>query len=297
MEMLIIVAFVSIGVIVFTAGVVKMISRFRKGVEAVGGLEGLKAMQLRMMEEKPAVALPVVTPVSKSNTARTLSLIFTFSLLLSCGVAGFFQARAIRETRLLEAEGTVTSATVVAKKITENDDGDETYYVTYAFGASSPEAETQHVQRKESVPYAVFVQAEEGGSIDVIYAPSDPKVARVMAGYKPGRVNYLAGIIGAIVGIVDLSLLMAFLPSYRKAVRLDTEGMMATTTILDLHESSDSDGTTYYVAYALPDGQRIRHSIKSAIYKQLHVGDSVTIVYLADNPKVFRPEWSYLEWN
>ncbi|MBN1876444.1 MAG: hypothetical protein JXA33_19625, partial [Anaerolineae bacterium] len=156
---------------------------------------------------------------------------------------------------------------------------------------SSPEAGTQQVQRKESVPYEVFVRIAEGGQIEVIYARSDPKVVRAMAEYKPGRVNYLPGIIGGIVGIVDLLLTTAFFRGHRNAVRLDTEGIMATTTILDLYESSSSDSTTYYVAYTLPDGQQIRHTVLSRIYETLQIGDAVRIVYLMDNPRIFRPEW------
>ncbi|MBN2390655.1 MAG: DUF3592 domain-containing protein [Anaerolineae bacterium] len=288
---IIIVVVVGISTLTFVISALKMFSKVKSAVEAAGGLEGLKVAYHQAAEEHLARALPVVTPVSKTTTARTLSLIFAFSLLLSCAVGGFFQVRAIRETQLLDAEGIVTRATVVDKKIAEDDDGDETYYVTYTFSASSPEASTQQVQRKESVPYEVFIQFAEGSQIEVVYARSDPKVVRALVKYKPGRVSYLPGIIGGIVGLVDLLLMTAFFRSYQNAVRLDTEGLMTTTTILDLYESSGSDSTTYYVAYTLPDGQQIRHSVGQKIYETLHVGDAVRIVYLMENPRIFRPEW------
>lgn len=288
---IIVVVVVGISSLTFILSVLKMFSKVKSAVEAAGGLEGLKAAYLREAEAHPARAFQAVTPVSSTATARTASLIFAFSLLLTCGVAGFFQVHAIRETQLLGAEGVVTAATVVEKKITEDDDGDETYYVTYTFNVSSPEAGMQQVQRKESVPYEVFVYVAAGGQIEVIYARSDPQVVRVTAKYKPGRVNYLPGIIGGIVGIVVFLLTTTFFRGYRNAVRLDTEGIMATTTILDLYESSDSDSTSYYVAYTLPDGQQIRHSVLSRVYKTLHVGDAVRIVYLMENPGIFRPEW------
>ena len=295
---IVVIVFMGIGALIFILSVLKMVSKVKRDVEAVGGLEGVKAAYLRAAEEHPASARSTVTPASKTKTARTLNLIFAFSLLLSCGVGGFFQVRAFRESALLEDEGVVTTATVVEKHISEDDDGDETYYVTYAFSAyassaSLPEVGTQQMQRKESVPYEIFAQLEEGGTVEVIYAPSNPKVARVMAKYKPGRVSYLPGIIGGIVGLVDLLLMTAFFRRYQTAVRLDTEGLVTTTTILDLYESSSSDSTTYYVAYTLPNGQQIRHSVGQKIYKTLHVGDAVKIVYLSDNPRIFRPEW---EW-
>ena len=118
-------------------------------------------------------------------------------------------------------------------------------------------------------------------------------MVRALVKYKPGRVNYLPGIIGGIVGIVAFLLTTAFFRGYRNAMRLDIEGVMTTTTILDLYESSDSDSTTYYVAYTLPDGEQIRHSVLSRVYNTLHVGDAVRIVYLMENPRIFRPEW---EW-
>ncbi|MFN2109999.1 MAG: DUF3592 domain-containing protein [Anaerolineae bacterium] len=300
---IVVIVFMGIGALIFILSVLKMVSKVKRDVEAVGGLEGVKAAYLRAAEEHPASARSTVTPASKTKAARTLNLIFAFSLLLSCGVGGFFQVRAFRESALLEDEGVVTTATVVEKHISEDDDGDETYYVTYAFSAyassasspdtSSPEAGTQQVQRKESVPYHVFAQLEEGGKFEVIYAPSNPKVARVMANYEPGRVSYLPGIIGGIVGLVALALMTAFFRRYQNAVRLDTEGLLTTTEILDLYESSGSDSTTYYVAYTLPDGQQIRHSVGQRIYETLHVGDAVKIVYLSDNPRIFRPEWAW----
>ncbi len=65
---------------------------------------------------------------------------------------------------------------------------------------------------------------------------------------------------------------------------------MTTTTVLDLFATSDENSTTHYVAYTLPDGQKVRHGIKPAIYRQLQVNDLVRLVYLPDDPKVFRLE-------
>jgi len=276
-----------IGSIVFVAGVLKMISQFRKRLEAVGGLEGLKAARLAMVEEHPARVLPITTPTGKTESTRLVLGITVFCVLLSLGLGAFFQSRAIRTARLLESEGVVVTANVTARSISEDDDGDETYYVSYAFVTPAD----QTVKRKESVPYRVFAQVEEGGQIDVIYAHSYPRVARLMANYTPGEVSYVAAIVGGIMGLVGLLLSWTFHRTYRNAVRLDAEGFSIWAPILDLFESSDSDSTTYYVTYALPDGQQIRHAVKSAIYDRLHVGDQIRVVYLPDNPKVFRPEW------
>lgn len=291
MEALIVLLFMGVGAIAFIAGALKMVARFRKHIEAAGGVEGLKALQLRTMEEQPAVAVPIVTPVERVQTARLIWLFFAFSALLSFGLGGFFQYRAIRSARLLESEGVTTRATVAETRISEDDDGDETYYVTYTFDAQSPEAGSQQVKRKESVPYEVFLRAEEGGGIDIIYAGSDPKVARIMANHKPGKVSCLPSFLGGILGLVDAVLAVPFYRRLRNAMRLDVEGVLTTTAVLDLFTTSDDDSTTHYVAYTLPDGQKIRHGVKAAIYEQLHVGDLIRLVYLPDHPKIFRPEW------
>lgn len=291
MEILIILVFMGIGSIIFVAGALKMFSGVRKNIEAVGGLEGLEAAHLRMAEERPAAIVPVVTPVGQVKTARLVWLILALSALLCFGVGGFIQYRAIRSARLLENEGVVARATVTEKRISEDDDGDETYYVTYTFGAQSSDAGLQQVKRKESVHYEVFAQVEEGGRLDVIYARSDPKVARILANYESGKVSYLPIFVGGIIGLVEALLAAAFYRRFQNAVRLDAEGIPTTATVLDLFVTSGEDSATYYVAYNLPDGQKIRHTVSPAIYKRLHVGDSLRIVYLPDNPKVFRPEW------
>jgi hypothetical protein len=294
MDALIILAFMGIGAIVFVAGVLKMVAQFRGHIEAVGGLEGLKALQQRMMEAQPAAALPVVTPVGRVQTTRWVWLFFALSALLSFGLGGFFQYRALRSARLLENEGVIMRATITQMHISEDDDGDETYYLTYSFATQSPDAGSRQVKRKESVPFAVFLQAEEGGGIEILYARSDPKVARIVANYEPGKVSYLPIILGGIFGLVDAILTVPFYRRFRDAMRLDVEGTLTTAAVLDLFETSDESNTAYYVAYTLPDGQKIRHGVKASIYKQLHVGDLIQLVYLPDNPKIFRPDWAHL---
>jgi len=288
-----VVIFVIIGAsaIIITFVAFRMFSTAKKNIKAAGGLEGLKAAGLRAAEAHPANAFPVVAPVGQVNTTRLVWLIFVCSALLSFGLGGFFQYRTIRSARLLQNEGMTTRATVAEKYISEDDEGNETYYVTYTFTAQSLDAGPQQIKRQESVPHEIFARVEKGERIEIIYARSDPKVARIMANYEPGAVSYLPICLGGILGLVDALMTIPFYRRFQKAVRLDVEGIPTTTTVRGLFTSSGEEGTTYYVAYTLPDGQKIRHSIKPALYKQLHVGDTLRIVYLSDNPRVFRPEW------
>lgn len=290
MDNLIIPLVMGIGALIFVLGALKMFSGLLGYIKAIGGLEGLKAQQLRLMEEQPAAVVSVVTPVGSVQATRRAWLFFAFAALVCFGLGGFLQYRAIRSARLLESEGISARATVTDTRISEDDDGDETYYVAYRFDAPSSDAGSQQVQREESVPYVVFAQAEEGGSIDIIYARSDPKVAQILANYMPGEVSYVSILVGGIMGVICALLAIPLHRRFQDAIRLDAEGVLTTTTVLDLFAASDSDSTTHYVAYTLPDGQKVRHGIKPAIYKQLHVGDALRLVYLPDNPKVFRLE-------
>jgi len=249
-----------------------------------------------MTEEHPAAVASLVAPVGRVENTRRLWLILALSAVLLVGAGGFFQYRNIRSARLLESEGVTVRATITEKYISTDDDGDETYYLTYTFSAQSPDAGSQQVKRKERVFYELFAQVEEGGRIDVTYARSDPKVAQIVANYIPGDVSYLPIFLGGIMGLVDVLLASAAYRRFQNAVRLDAEGIPATATVLDLFATSDENSTTYYVAYTLPDGQQIRHSIRPALYKQLHVGDPIQLVYLPDNPRLFRPEWERPGW-
>jgi hypothetical protein len=129
-------------------------------------------------------------------------------------------------------------------------------------------------------------------SVEVIYARSDPQIARMMAHYEPGKVSYVPIIVGVIAAVVDALLLSWTYKRYQNANRLEVEGVPGTVTVLDFYEESDSDSTSYFVAYALPDGQQIRHSVSRKIYQTLTVGDAIRIIYLLDDPRVFRTEWT-----
>lgn len=287
----VIAAVFSISLAVFGVIAAKLFLRAKKSFDAAGGIEGLQQMVHQAQSDHPARAFPVVTPAGQVKASRILVIIFLFTAVLSCGVGSYIQVRMLREAWLLESEGVVTMATVAQKRIVEDDEDGDTYYVDYTFVATSEIGRAEGVRREERVSYQLFSRVPEEGRVEVIYARSDPEIARMTAHYEPGKVSYVPIIVGGIVALTDALLLFWFYKRYVNASRLEIEGVPGTVTILDLHESSDSDSTTYYVAYALPDGQQIRHSVSRKIYETLKVGDVVRIIYLPDDLTVFRPEW------
>ncbi len=95
-------------------------------------------------------------------------------------------------------------ATVTEKRIVEDDEGsDDTYYVLYTFVASSESGQAEEVRRKERVSYQQFIRVPEPGQVEVIYAHSDPKVARIAAHYVPGKVSYVPVIVSGIITLID----------------------------------------------------------------------------------------------
>ncbi len=115
MDNLVILAFMGLGAIALTVGALKMLARFQKHIADIGGLEGLKAMRMRLAEEQPAAVVPLVTPVGSVRATRLAWLFFAFAALVCFGLGGFLQYRAIRSARLLESEGISARATVTDK--------------------------------------------------------------------------------------------------------------------------------------------------------------------------------------
>lgn len=266
--------------------VVRAVTRSRKSTSG----ERMRDTYQRLVSEHPSMAYPVVSPTWSSSCTLMLSLaalIFGLGLIVA-GV--FIQGREIQKAQLLAQEGIRTSATVIDKEISEDDDGNETYYIRFAF-IEGQEANRNEVQHRQSVPKDVYNRAEHGGRIEIIYAPSNPRIARITATYVPNQVSYWPLTLLGGVGV----LLLLFLPMSFKlsgqAQRLDTEGVTVTTSIVDLYESSDSDGSSYYVAYEVPSRGHIRHGVSRGIYRRLRVGETITVRYLPDNPKLFRPVW------
>ena len=124
----------------------------------------------------------------------------------------------------------------------------------------------------------------------MIYARRAPHIARIAAQYRPGKFT-LWPILIATVGVSFLLLVPWMYQRYQNAKRLDAEGIWTTVTILDVYEDADPDTPSYYVAYALPGGQTIRHVVSHRVFQQLQTSRVVRVLYLPDDPQVFRPEW------
>jgi len=248
------------------------------------------ALATPLQASRSARNYPVRSPAMRTRTALIICLALVLDIAISGGVAAYFQRENIRQAELLQAEGIVTRAEVVALDIEEDDDGDETYYVTYTFFSRPDRPEEREVTLRDSIPYELYSALEQGGRIEVIYAPSDPEVARIMADYELGSVSYAPAIIGAVVILPSLGALLWFYSCYRRAARLEEEGVAATAEVLEMYEDSSGDSTSYHIVCQLPGGGPVRISVSSSLYRQLRVGSRVMVRYLSEDPGVFRVE-------
>ncbi|MBN1580521.1 MAG: DUF3592 domain-containing protein [Anaerolineae bacterium] len=270
--------------------VVGLILVFSRQFKSSGGLAGLQQKAQAMIAQQPALAYPIRTPIGAAATYRTLVWILGAIAVVLIGVGIFFQVREVNRVRLLEREGVVTTATVSGREISESDEGSDTYYVSYTFRVVVDDRWEQ-IDREESVSYDLYRQSEEGSDIQVVYAPSNPQIARIQAQYVPGRAEYWPIILSGALGLFCLLLVAVFRRQHQNATRLDAEGITTTVTLIDRLESSDSDGTTYYLAYTVPGLGPIRQVVIKHTYDRLHNGDAIRLIYLLDNPQVFRTLW------
>ncbi len=262
-----------------------------KAAKGARGLQGIAdQMQTQLAGMRPAWRYPIVTPTWQAGEALGVCVALLLLGLTLIGAGWFLQQRHIHEVQLLKNEGVVAVANIADQRISENDDS-ETYYVTFAFTAGADDQRVE-VQREVSVPESFYDRVEYGSKIEVVYARSDPHIVRIRALYTPGKIKYWWLIF--LGGAGGLCLLFAWivLGIYRNANRLDEEGMSTTTVLLDCFEHSDSDNTAYYLVYDLPGVGPIRHIVEKRVYNRLTIGDTFSLVYLPDNPKIFRPLWN-----
>ncbi len=235
-----------------------------------------------------AAAYPTRSPTLRSRTALLLVLLMLADIALTAGLSIYFQRENIRQAQLLQREGVVARATVVAKEIEEDDEGDETYYVTYTFRSNPGRPQEREITCRDSVSEMLYGQIEPGGTIEVIYARSEPTVVRLTAGYRPGAIDWLPAGLGAAIGLPSVGALVWFFSLYRRATRLDEQGTPGLAEVLDKYEVAGSDSTSRYIVFRLPGGTPFRCSVGKPHYDRLQVGAQVEVLYLPDDPRIFR---------
>jgi hypothetical protein len=106
--------------------------------------------------------------------------IFWVVLVACFTITAYVQNRT--EYELLTKEGLWTKGQVVDRRVEISDDDDDgtttTYYVTYEFFV--PES-GERIEIDDAVSLDIYNHVEKGGRVELIYAKSDPEIARLKA--------------------------------------------------------------------------------------------------------------------
>ncbi|MBN2004188.1 MAG: hypothetical protein JXA21_12600 [Anaerolineae bacterium] len=252
---------------------------------------GVEALRQKLQESKiPTKVYPAVSPTPKPRTALGCSVILVMLMIAAIAVGVFVQQKEAREVRLLEREGVVAVATVGDKKIEHGSDNDEIPYIYYTFRAVTADGATREYGQWKSVRSSFYNQTDIGATLEVVYVPGSPNINRLRDLYTPGKMQYWGVLIAAGIALPCLALGAGQLNRYRHARRLDAEGMQAITRIMEHYTEEDSDGNTYYIIYELPGMGPVRQATTRNFQARHPVGSSVQLLYLPDNPLIFRLE-------
>ena len=132
--------------------------------------------------------------------------------------------------------------------------------------------------------------------MDVIYVRSDPNTSAVKANWGPPDIKALLFFFAfEIVGIaIGGWMLMAGIKAGRTFMVLKSKGEATQAIVFDRWEESDSDGSSYYIAYAYKApgyGNKIFTNAEQSLkaFQKLKIGDKVALRYLPDDPKMVKP--------
>lgn len=92
-------------------------------------------------------------------------------------------------------------------------------------------------------------------------------------------------------GLLCVALVKTPFEKYQAARRLDREGVTGTVPLLACFAGAADDDTAFYVAYELPGIGPICHPVAYRIFRRVRVGDALTVTYLPQQPRLFRPCW------
>jgi hypothetical protein len=197
------------------------------------------------------------------------------------------------EYRLLKNSGETVEGVIIERRIDEDSDGD-TYYVTYQYLAPVGLGDRGRFSREQSVRRKTYNALPIETRVSIIYAPSEPGVARLAGELRPPFYLLFMAAFGGLFVVIGLVLLVGGWEQLSQASALRRRGQVTQGTLLDRWIQTDSDGDREYcVAYSFtPTGgpQVTRAEYNRAVYEALNPGDLVSVRYLPKRPDVSRLE-------
>ena len=214
------------------------------------------------------------------------SLVFLFMIIGST-------LREQAQFNRLKDEGVTVPGIVTRREMDESDDS-RGYFIYYRFVAPV-NGRPQTFEHYGSVSQSVYNSFKTGGNLDVLYAASDPQLSVVKASFGPPgflTLVLIGGMSLLFTGIGVVLIILGF-QAAKDFLQLRLQGQSAQAIIFDRWDAFDSDGSSYYVAYAFraasrQSGQKIISNAQQSIqaYKKLNIGEKVRIRYLPDRPEI-----------
>jgi uncharacterized OB-fold protein len=216
-----------------------------------------------------------------------------FSLMFLIMIMGQSIREQVQFNRLT-SEG-VTVQGVVTKTEIDDSDGSTSYYIYYRFTAPL-QNEGKTFEHYDSVNQAIYNSVETGGKVEIIYAASDPQLSFVKADF--GSPSLWVPIVGGGMSLlfvgIGLTMIIPGFQAGKRLLKLSSQGQVAQATVFDRWEQTDSESSSYYVAYAFKVSekqtgqQRIISNAEASMqaYKNLKLGEKVRVKFLPDNPQV-----------
>jgi len=144
-------------------------------------------------------------------------------------------AKELNDYQTLRDEGIVTTGTMHARSISTSDD-DTTYYLSYSFSFRERRYDkTQSVSQKR---YDAF---ERGGSIEVLFSPNNPELAKIADTNTPYMPIFL-GIFSICWNAFILFFLYSGISTIRRNNKLMKKGQLINGELVDFSGKKDSDG-------------------------------------------------------
>ncbi|HYV99350.1 MAG TPA: DUF3592 domain-containing protein [Gemmatimonadaceae bacterium] len=226
---------------------------------------------------RPPPELQTSLPRDVHLTRQAIALVTLFAVMaLGILVGGGFGYRAaLREHRvaeMLNRSGLVARASVTDKAVRPNGKSSR-HVISYTFVANGG-----RISGSADVPGRLYNATRVGGTVDVLYAPDDPRVHRVVGREAPLPpwaallfVFALAGVIAAIPLLI------------RSQMRLVAYGTPAAAVVERVSPTKGGSAVRY--RFLSQDGDVTMGATTVPSKEKPAAGDTVTIVYDPDRPR------------
>jgi hypothetical protein len=216
------------------------------------------------------------------------------SIFIIVGIVTYIRDR--QEYALLQAEGQKTQARITDRDYESDDDG-ETYYVTFTYRVRV-NGDLQNFTERTTVTNSLYNSLPEGTQTTVIYAPSNPNIVRLEAGFSPPSVllPILFTMIPLVFIVIGIWMIASGIESMSDERSLKRRGQDALATVTEIWDETDSEGDrTTYIAYTFQ--AQDRHGNSQAVdcaekytnaLRGARVGKQLMVRYLPDNPRIAR---------